>query len=59
MNFDDYLSNPCVGIRKALKFQYVTRGILGCIRVREKDDNLIANVEIGYMPVPPRDEAAL
>ena len=45
------------GVRKWLKIHYVVRGFMGTLRVREKNDLLVAAVELGYPPRPPRDEA--
>lgn len=56
VNLDELLQNPCPGVKKRLYIEYVTRGFQGCIRVREKDDFLIAALELGYPPIPPSDE---
>jgi len=53
VNLDDLLSNPCPGVKKTLRINYVTRGFQGAIRVREKDDHLSATLELGYPPIPP------
>ena len=52
-------TDPCPGTRKTLTVEYVTRGFNGNLRIREKDGYLVAALELGYAPLPPRDEAAL
>lgn len=47
--------DPSPGIRKQLKVEYVTRGFTGAVRVREINDALVSNVELGYPPVPLED----
>ena len=47
--------DPCPGIRKQLRVEYVTRGFMGAVRVREVGDGWISNVELGYPPVPLED----
>ena len=56
---NELFGDPCPGTRKALKVEYVTRGFTGNLRIREKDGYLVAALELGYAPLPPRDEAAL
>ena len=51
-----FSKDPCPGIRKQLRVQYITRGFTGNIRVREKNDTLIAGIDLGYPPLPPADE---
>lgn len=58
LNLDKLFTNPCRGLRKQLKIDYLTRGFSGSIRVRERNDLLVATVELGYPPVPPRDDGA-
>ena len=48
--------DPSPGKRKQLHVAYLTRGFTGNLRVREKDDCLVASVELGYPPVPPPDD---
>jgi len=50
-----FVKDPCPGIRKQLKVEYVTRGFIGAVRVREVNDGWISNVELGYPPVPLED----
>ena len=50
-----FSKDPCPGMRKQLRVEYVTRGFIGQVRVREKDDVFITNVELGYPPVPMAD----
>jgi hypothetical protein len=47
--------DPCPGMRKQLRIDYVSRGFIGNIRVREKEGLLAASVSLGYMPIPPKD----
>lgn len=49
-------SDPCPGLRKQLRIEYVTRGFCGNLRVREKDGHLAASIQLGYVPKPPEDE---
>eukprot|EP01034_Spumella_vulgaris_P024631 gene24631-30999_t len=51
-----FLIDPSPGKRKQLRVEYVTRGFTGNLRVREKDDCLVAGIELGYPPVPPPDD---
>lgn len=51
-----FKKDPSVGKRKLLKINYITRGFSGNLRVREKDDCLVASVQLGYPPVPPPDD---
>lgn len=48
--------DPSPGKRKQLKIEYLTRGFTGSIRVREKNDCLVAGIELGYPPMPPPDD---
>ena len=50
--------DPCPGVRKSLRVQYITRGFNGNLRIRERGGHLVAALELGYAPLPPRDEAA-
>jgi hypothetical protein len=56
INLDELFSNPCPGAKKTLTVEYVTRGFQGSIRVRERNDFLGAVLELGYPPIPPREE---
>jgi hypothetical protein len=47
--------DPCPGVSKILRISYVTRGFTGALRVREKEDLLVAAVELGYTLTPPAD----
>ena len=51
--------DPCPGTRKQLTVEYITRGFNGNLRIRERDGFLVAALELGYAPLPPRDAAAL
>ena len=57
-NLNDVFGDPCPGTRKSLRVHYVTRGFNGNLRIRERDGYLVAALELGYAPLPPRDEAA-
>ncbi len=59
MNLDKIFTNPCRGLKKQLKISYLTRGFSGAIRIREKDDLLVAAVELGYPPIPKVDDPEL
>jgi len=48
--------DPAPGKRKQLNIKYLTKGFMGNLRVREKDDVLVAGIELGYPPVPPPDD---
>ena len=50
-----FSKDPCPGMRKQLRICYVTRGFIGAVRVREKEDLFITNVELGYPPVAEAD----
>ena len=56
---DKIFTNPCRGLQKHLKINYMTRGFSGSIRIREKDDLLVATVELGYPPIKPVDDEEL
>jgi len=56
INLDELFSNPCPGAKKNLVVEYVTRGFQGSIRVRERNNCLGACLELGYPPIPPREE---
>lgn len=51
IDLDKLFTNPCRGLQKKLKIDYVSRGFSGCIRIREKNDALVATIELGYPPV--------
>ena len=53
LNMDKLFTNPGRGLRKQLKIDYMTRGFSGSIRIREKNDLLVATVELGYPPLAP------
>jgi len=48
--------DPSPGKRKQLQIHYVTKGFTGNLRVREKNDGLVAAIELGYPPLPPPDD---
>ena len=50
-----FSKDPSPGIRKQLKVEYVTRGFVGAVRVREVKDQFVSSVELGYPPVPLED----
>ena len=57
VNLDKVFSkDPAQGLRKQLHFSYTTLGFRGNLRVRERDDYFVAGIQLGYPPVPPRDE---
>ena len=47
--------DPCPGVPKFLRVEYVALGFVGCMRVREKDDTLVAALELGYPPIADDD----
>jgi hypothetical protein len=57
VNLDKVFSkDPALGLRKQLSFKFTTLGFRGNLRVRERDNLLVAGIQLGYPPVPPRDE---
>ncbi|KAJ1379607.1 hypothetical protein B484DRAFT_460406 [Ochromonadaceae sp. CCMP2298] len=48
--------DPSPGKRKQLHIAYMTKGFTGNLRVREKQDLLVAGIELGYPPVNPPDD---
>ena len=50
VNLDGMFGDPCIGVRKVLKINYVTRGFTGAVRVREQNDCAVASVELGFPP---------
>lgn len=42
--------DPSPGRNKKLKISYISRGYSGNVRVRERDDCLVAGLELGYPP---------
>lgn len=48
--------DPSPGRKKQLIISYMARGFTGNIRVREKEDCLVAAIELGYPPMPPPDD---
>ncbi len=51
--------DPSPGRQKQLQIKYITRGFTGNLRVREKNDYLVAGVELGFPPIPPPDDENL
>lgn len=47
--------DPCPGVPKYLRVEYVALGFKGSLRVREKDDLLVAALELGYPPLAAPD----
>lgn len=47
--------DPCPGVSKYLRVEYVALGFKGSMRVREKDDLLVAALELGYPPAAAPD----
>ncbi len=47
--------DPCPGVPKYLRVEYVALGFKGSMRVREKEDCLIAALELGYPPLAAPD----
>lgn len=57
MNLNElFKMDPAPGRAKELCIDYITRGFQGNLRVREKNDLLVAGIEIGYPPLPPPDD---
>jgi len=50
-----FSKDPCPGMRKQLRVCYVTRGFVGTVRVPEKNDLFITNIDLGYPPVAEAD----
>jgi hypothetical protein len=48
--------DPAPGRPKEIQIDYITRGFQGNVRVRERNDLLIAGIELGYPPLPPPDD---
>ena len=44
VNLDKVFTNPCRGMLKQLKIDYISRGFSGSIRVRERKDLLVATI---------------
>ncbi len=53
---DLFKMDPAPGRQKELSIEYITRGFQGNLRVREKNDLLVAGIELGYPPLPPPDD---
>ena len=49
LNLNQLFTNPSPGSLKQLRISYMSRGIKGCIRVREHSDRLSAKVQLGYI----------
>jgi hypothetical protein len=47
--------DPCAGVPKYLRVEYVALGFKGSMRVRERDDLLVAALELGYPPAAEAD----
>jgi hypothetical protein len=57
LNLNEFFKmDPSPGRTKELKISYMTRGFMGNLRVREKNDLLVASIELGYPPLPPPDD---
>ncbi|MEC8392495.1 MAG: hypothetical protein VXZ58_06420, partial [Actinomycetota bacterium] len=52
---EKFSKDPCPGMRKQLRIAYVTRGFVGAVRVRERNDLFVTTVELGYPAVPGED----
>ena len=52
-----FFKDPSPGRKKQLHIHYINRGFIGNVRVREKNDCLVAKIELGYPPLPPPDDA--
>ena len=50
-----FSKDPCPGMRKQLRIAYVTRGFVGAVRVRERNDLFVTTIELGYPAVPGED----
>ena len=50
-----FSKDPCPGMRKKLRIAYVTRGFIGAIRVRERNDLFVTTIELGYPAVAGED----
>lgn len=50
-----FSKDPCPGMRKQLRIAYVTRGFIGAVRVRERNDLFVTTIELGYPAVPGED----
>eukprot|EP01039_Chlorochromonas_danica_P004092 gene4092-4478_t len=45
-----FRNDPSPGRKKQLRISYISRGYRGNLRIREKDDYLVAGLELGYPP---------
>lgn len=50
-----FSKDPCPGMRKKLRIAYVTRGFIGAVRVRERNDLFATTIELGYPAVAGED----
>ena len=50
-----FSKDPCPGMRKKLRVSYVTRGFIGAVRVRERNDLFVTTIELGYPAVAGED----
>jgi hypothetical protein len=46
--------DPCPGVPKFLRINYAALGFTGALRVRERNDCLVAQLNLGYPPIPDR-----
>lgn len=59
LDLNKAFGDPTPGVRKCLQIDYTMLGFLGNLRIRERGDGcLVAAVELGYPPQPPRDEGS-
>jgi hypothetical protein len=57
IDLNTLFGDPTPGVRKWLQIDYTMLGFLGNLRIRDRGDGcLVAAVELGYPPQPPRDE---
>ena len=57
LTLESVLENPCPGFcKKELRIDYTTRGFIGCVRLREKNDHLIGSLQLGYRTEVPADD---
>jgi hypothetical protein len=56
LDLNSLFTNPCPGSLKQLRIKYISRGMNGSIRVREKDGFLNGNVQLGYVPTVSADD---
>lgn len=56
-DMNEYFSkDPFPGKPKKLLIDFITKGVIGSVRVKVKDEFVVAGIQIGYLPKPPRED---